>query len=259
MRTRDMVSVAWRPGAVSRMPWFARWALRVLLNCCAVVGGAFVVWLGAGLFSGGPALASATAGQVVTVSQVVPMKKGGSSGGGRPSGGHSPSGHSSGDHSSGHTSRGRKVGAEHKSTAKPTKTPRSTGSSAGSHRPHGESSSPRPSRGSAHEPQSGSRPAARQPHAAPPQRENGRRRDAHGVGRDGGAVRAAFGLVDQLTGGRNRPHARDDTHGYGKPSRFLDERVQALCDTVHEKIDDGVVEVAQGRSGRIVVELDHLF
>ena len=57
----------------------------------------------------------------------------------------------------------------------------------------------------------------------------------------------------------HRPHGRDDAHGYGKPSRFLDEEVRALCDTIHEAIDDELPPAAQGRRGRIVVEVDHLF
>jgi DNA helicase-2/ATP-dependent DNA helicase PcrA len=57
----------------------------------------------------------------------------------------------------------------------------------------------------------------------------------------------------------HRPRGRDDAHGYGKPSRFLDERVQALCDLVHEGLDGEGVVGANGRRGRIVVELDHLF
>ncbi len=57
----------------------------------------------------------------------------------------------------------------------------------------------------------------------------------------------------------HRPRARDDAHGYGKPSRFLTERLQALCDIVHAGDSDiDLGEVASvGR--RIEVSLDHLF
>jgi DNA helicase II / ATP-dependent DNA helicase PcrA len=56
----------------------------------------------------------------------------------------------------------------------------------------------------------------------------------------------------------HRPRARDDAHGYGKPSRFLDERVQHLCDLIHDT-DDASVPSAAGRRGRLEVNLDHLF
>jgi DNA helicase-2/ATP-dependent DNA helicase PcrA len=56
----------------------------------------------------------------------------------------------------------------------------------------------------------------------------------------------------------HRPRARDDAHGYGKPCRFLDERVQALCDQVHES-KEKVDEAGPGARGRIEVSLDHLF
>jgi DNA helicase-2/ATP-dependent DNA helicase PcrA len=56
----------------------------------------------------------------------------------------------------------------------------------------------------------------------------------------------------------HRPRARDDAHGYGKPSRFLDERVQALCDHVRESEED-VNAPHRGPRGRIEVTVDHLF
>jgi DNA helicase-2/ATP-dependent DNA helicase PcrA len=57
----------------------------------------------------------------------------------------------------------------------------------------------------------------------------------------------------------HRPRGRDDAHGYGKPSRFLTERLQALCDIVHAgESDVGPAEVASV-NGRIEVSLDHLF
>jgi ATP-dependent DNA helicase UvrD/PcrA len=58
----------------------------------------------------------------------------------------------------------------------------------------------------------------------------------------------------------HRPLARDDPHGYGKPSRFLTERLQALCDIVRAGQDDGEpLSVAGGAGRRIEVSLDHLF
>jgi ATP-dependent DNA helicase UvrD/PcrA len=58
----------------------------------------------------------------------------------------------------------------------------------------------------------------------------------------------------------HRPRARDDAHGYGKPSRFLTERLQALCDLVrvgeHEAESRTPARVA---GGGIQVSLDHLF
>jgi DNA helicase-2/ATP-dependent DNA helicase PcrA len=57
----------------------------------------------------------------------------------------------------------------------------------------------------------------------------------------------------------HRPRARDDAHGYGKPSRFLTERLQALCDIVHAgESDIGPLAVASA-GGRIEVSVDHLF
>ena len=56
----------------------------------------------------------------------------------------------------------------------------------------------------------------------------------------------------------HRPRARDDAHGYGKPSRFLEERVQALCDHVRES-EEEVNAARRGPHGRIEVSLDHLF
>jgi DNA helicase-2/ATP-dependent DNA helicase PcrA len=58
----------------------------------------------------------------------------------------------------------------------------------------------------------------------------------------------------------HRPRSRDDAHGCGKPSRFLSERLQALCDIVRVGSDDGELRPAAGATGsRIVVSLDHLF
>jgi DNA helicase-2/ATP-dependent DNA helicase PcrA len=57
----------------------------------------------------------------------------------------------------------------------------------------------------------------------------------------------------------HRPLARDDSHGYGKPSRFLTERLQGLCEIVRAE-DDGAEGSAPRVAGsRIDVTLDHLF
>jgi DNA helicase-2/ATP-dependent DNA helicase PcrA len=55
----------------------------------------------------------------------------------------------------------------------------------------------------------------------------------------------------------HRPRARDDAHGYGKPSRFLDDRVRALCEIVREPEEAAVA--ASGTRRRLEVSLDHLF
>ena len=56
----------------------------------------------------------------------------------------------------------------------------------------------------------------------------------------------------------HRPKARDDGHGYGKPSRFLDEGVQELCDVVPEPAE-ALPSATSGVRGRVEVDLDHLF
>ena len=56
----------------------------------------------------------------------------------------------------------------------------------------------------------------------------------------------------------HRPRARDDAHGYGKPSRFLTERLQALCDVVHADETD-IDPPAAGAGGRINIAVEHLF
>jgi DNA helicase-2/ATP-dependent DNA helicase PcrA len=56
----------------------------------------------------------------------------------------------------------------------------------------------------------------------------------------------------------HRPRARDDAHGYGKPSRFLTERLQALCDVVRPDSDDEPA-AAGPATARLQVSLDHLF
>ncbi len=57
----------------------------------------------------------------------------------------------------------------------------------------------------------------------------------------------------------HRPRARDDAHGYCKPSRFLPERLQALCDIVHAGENDISPLAAASAGGRIEVSVDHLF
>jgi DNA helicase-2/ATP-dependent DNA helicase PcrA len=57
----------------------------------------------------------------------------------------------------------------------------------------------------------------------------------------------------------HRPRARDDSHGYGKPSRFLTERLQGLCEIVRAE-DEGAEGSAPRVAGsRIDVSLEHLF
>jgi DNA helicase II / ATP-dependent DNA helicase PcrA len=59
----------------------------------------------------------------------------------------------------------------------------------------------------------------------------------------------------------HRPRGRDDAHGYGKASRFLTERLQALCDVVRaEEVDaETLPAAAAAADSRIEVSLDHLF
>lgn len=58
----------------------------------------------------------------------------------------------------------------------------------------------------------------------------------------------------------HHPRARDEAHGYGKPSRFLTERLQALCDLVHAGTDEPETPpVGSVAGGRIEVSLEHLF
>jgi DNA helicase-2/ATP-dependent DNA helicase PcrA len=58
----------------------------------------------------------------------------------------------------------------------------------------------------------------------------------------------------------HRPRARDDAHGYGKPSRFLTERFQALCEVRRAGEEDAEpLPPARVAGARIEVSLDHLF
>jgi DNA helicase-2/ATP-dependent DNA helicase PcrA len=57
----------------------------------------------------------------------------------------------------------------------------------------------------------------------------------------------------------HRPQGRDDAHGYGKPSRFLTQEVQALCEVAHLADDPAYAPPAGGPARRIAVSVDHLF
>ena len=53
----------------------------------------------------------------------------------------------------------------------------------------------------------------------------------------------------------HRPLSRDDAHGYGKPSRFLTDEVQGLCEMVRPAEESfGVTATAPRR--RITVSVD---
>ena len=56
----------------------------------------------------------------------------------------------------------------------------------------------------------------------------------------------------------HRPHGRDDAHGYGKPSRFLTEEVQGLCEVVRPQEEVAALR-AHGGPRRISVSVDSLF
>ena len=57
----------------------------------------------------------------------------------------------------------------------------------------------------------------------------------------------------------HRPHGRDDVHGYGKPSRFLTDRVRETCEPV--TLDDGVPTpgAPAAASRKITVSVEALF
>jgi DNA helicase-2/ATP-dependent DNA helicase PcrA len=60
----------------------------------------------------------------------------------------------------------------------------------------------------------------------------------------------------------HRPRGSDDGHGYGKPSRFLTERVQTLCrrtDDTGIGVGDGLGAPVVGGGRRIEVSVDALF
>jgi DNA helicase-2/ATP-dependent DNA helicase PcrA len=57
----------------------------------------------------------------------------------------------------------------------------------------------------------------------------------------------------------HRPNARDDGHGYGKPSRFLTDEVKQLFTITHSVESDPLAAGAAGPARRIEVSVDALF
>jgi DNA helicase-2/ATP-dependent DNA helicase PcrA len=58
----------------------------------------------------------------------------------------------------------------------------------------------------------------------------------------------------------HHPRARNDNHGYGKPSRFITQPLQALCEITRAgDIDANPLPAERVAGGRIEVSLDHLF
>jgi DNA helicase-2/ATP-dependent DNA helicase PcrA len=58
----------------------------------------------------------------------------------------------------------------------------------------------------------------------------------------------------------HRPRSTDDAHGYGKPSRFLTDEVQRLCDVVRPEEQAARLEGFGGEARRrITVSVDSLF
>jgi DNA helicase-2/ATP-dependent DNA helicase PcrA len=57
----------------------------------------------------------------------------------------------------------------------------------------------------------------------------------------------------------HRPRATDDAHGYGKPSRFLTDEVQRLCDVVRPAEHPAQLGAPGGQARRITVSVDSLF
>jgi DNA helicase-2/ATP-dependent DNA helicase PcrA len=57
----------------------------------------------------------------------------------------------------------------------------------------------------------------------------------------------------------HRPRGSDDSHGYGKPSRFLTEEVRQTCDVVRRVDGSGVPARAGGELRKISVSVDALF
>jgi DNA helicase-2/ATP-dependent DNA helicase PcrA len=57
----------------------------------------------------------------------------------------------------------------------------------------------------------------------------------------------------------HRPQGRDDAHGYGKPSRFLTDDVQQLCEALRPDEQLAVPGAAGGHPRRITVSVDSLF
>jgi DNA helicase II / ATP-dependent DNA helicase PcrA len=57
----------------------------------------------------------------------------------------------------------------------------------------------------------------------------------------------------------HRPKGNDDAHGYGKPSRFLTDEVQLLCEVVRPAEQPAQFGAAGGKQRRITVSVDSLF
>jgi DNA helicase II / ATP-dependent DNA helicase PcrA len=57
----------------------------------------------------------------------------------------------------------------------------------------------------------------------------------------------------------HRPKGSDDAHGYGKPSRFLTDEVQRLCEVVRPDEQPAQLGSVRGKSRRITVVVDSLF
>lgn len=57
----------------------------------------------------------------------------------------------------------------------------------------------------------------------------------------------------------HRPHGRDDAHGYGKPSRFLSDDVQALFTVRHTSEPQPALALGANSERRIEVSVDALF
>jgi DNA helicase-2/ATP-dependent DNA helicase PcrA len=57
----------------------------------------------------------------------------------------------------------------------------------------------------------------------------------------------------------HRPRGIDDAHGYGKPSRFLTDAVQRLCDVVRPAEQAAQPASAGAGARRVTVSVDGLF
>jgi DNA helicase II / ATP-dependent DNA helicase PcrA len=57
----------------------------------------------------------------------------------------------------------------------------------------------------------------------------------------------------------HRPKGTDDAHGYGKPSRFLTDEVQRLCDVLRPEEHPAQLGAPGGEPRRITVSVDSLF
>jgi DNA helicase-2/ATP-dependent DNA helicase PcrA len=57
----------------------------------------------------------------------------------------------------------------------------------------------------------------------------------------------------------HRPKARDDPHGYGKPSRFLTDSAQALCEIVHTAAEGNLWTAQGGELATVQIDLEDLW